>query len=518
MKTIRPMITFAAALLIVLGISLFASDQGIADECYPTPPAEGYDYQSFSCCIPGDVNGDSLIEEDEYKRCYSLNDGVICPRFATIVTSYCIEVTREFAHPFSVWGVANPTNKLIIPQEMLYMNELGIKAFKSSVAAVWGLVYEKNLSSDYVWQFSDTVVDEAANHNIKPILTLSPLKNTGENNELPKTPEEMQAYKDYIQATVLRYKDKVDTWQIVNELSAHWTDTAENYAELVRITVEEVREIQPEAGFVLAAPATSLFGTNCEQDFLESVLIALEPYGNDWFDYLDIHFIGEGHPSENKHLEMIEWYSYFKEVLTAYGYNNVGYFAEINSYGGGVSDVSEREQAIDLLRKYFVGAALGFDQIHNNGQIIEEPLSIIAKHDIPEGRTYDALIYNPEVNVGMSSKKLAYYSLKKVIEKLEGFDSVQTIKENDNGIFIYKFIKQEKPIWVAWNDNHDPERVKITNDSYIYKVVITQAIPKYEYGEDVADYSTAFDIKDRPVQNNNFIVMIDENPVFIEAK
>jgi cysteine-rich repeat protein len=472
-------------------------------DCYSDPPEQGSYSQESLCC-------DSLPEGDAFDNCVFQDDSGYCPEVTTEVTAYCVQ---EFSHPFSVWG-SSVAKTLEIPTEMIYMDDLGIRAFKSHIATVLALVIGKDMQDDRVWAYSDSLVDNAANYGIKPILTLSPKKGI-DSNELPKTPEEMETYKDYIRATVSRYKNEVYTWQIVNELSVHWKDTAENYAELVRITVNEVRAIQPKAKFVLAGPATHLFGRFAEQDFLENVLIALEPYGNDWFDYLDIHFIGMGHPLENKHLEMIKWYSYFKNLLDSFGYTDIGYFAEVDSYGGIETDVTEREQSIDLLRKYLVGAALGFDQIHHNGQITENGGSI--NRVTPDGWYWDGLIYDPEVNNGLSHKKLAFYSLKKVIEVLDGFDKVQTVKQNDNGIFIYSYEKKGKQIYVAWNDNNDSRLDKLSFINKVRKVKITKAVPEYDSGEEISDYASAFnEVSSDTTRSGTVEIALDEVPVIVE--
>lgn len=406
------------------------------------------------------------------------------------------------------------------------MADLGIKAFKSHTAVIWGLVYERDLNSDYIWRFSDAIVNEAARYSIEPILTLSPLRLSVEDsserfNELPKTNEEMKAYKLYVRVVVARYRDKVDAWQIVNELSDHWWNTAENYAKLLRITVEEVRKIQPEARFVFAAPSLYLFPMNQRKSFVEDVLKALQPYPGKWFDYFDLHVIGRGHPSENMHLKLIKWHSHYKELLVSYGYDDVGWFTEINSYGGvdpqatpDIPYVSERKQAIDLLKKYFVGAVLGFDQIHNNGGIIEGPHSVTGPGGQPRGRIYDALVYSPGVNQGRSSKKLAYYSLKKVIEKLEDsdWDNTQIIEQEDG---IYKFTKNNKPIWVAWNDSWQEKQI-IISGMISNQVKTTEAIPKYESGEDITDYNTAFNTETKTVSTGKISITLGDVPVFME--
>jgi cysteine-rich repeat protein len=519
MTCFKSIIILALCFILLAGISTLASAQRSPDDCSFEPPAGGYDFESTLCCIRGDVDGDGLIKSGEYESCDFLTDRNPCSFGSNEVQGYCKWVVEEFNHPFSVSGNASISTGSYIPDEMNYMDDLGIKSFKSFTATIWGLVYGKKLQNNFIWQYSDSVVDNAWDHGIRPMLTLSPSKDRNESNELPKTAEELQKYIEYIQTTVSRYKDKVDIWQIVNEQPPQWKDTAENYAELVRITVGEVRNIQPEARFVVAGLPTSLIHGSGDRYFLEDVLKALEPYGRGWFDYIDIHFIGQGHPSEKKHVDMITWHSYFKELLTQYGYTDAGYFAEINGYGGMGSDVSESEQANYLLREFIVGAALGFAQVHSEGGLIEKHYPVNSGSDsIHEGRIYDALIYNPDVNNGISSKKLVYFSLKKLIDKLEGFDNVQTIKQNDDGIFVYSFENNGKQTYVAWNDNNDSRQETLSFNENMQQAQITKAVPEYDSGGDVADYNNAFTVTVKNVSlNGTFEVVLDETPIFIEG-
>ena len=118
---------------------------------------------------------------------------------------------------------------------------------------------------------------------------------------------------------------------------------------------------------------------------------------------------------------------------------------------------------------------------------------------------------------GRGVKKLAYYTYKKMTEVLEGsdWDNIETIQEKD-GVYVYKFTKNNKPVWVAWNDNDSEKQVTISgiNSS---SVKTTEAVPNYESGQEVMNYNTAFKTEAKQVTNNKLVTTLNETPVFVEG-
>lgn len=93
------------------------------------------------------------------------------------------------------------------------------------------------------------------------------------------------------------------------------------------------------------------------------------------------------------------------------------------------------------------------------------------------------------------SKKLSYYTYKKMVEILDGsdWDNILTIIEN-NGIYVYRFTTHGKPVWVAWNDK-SADRTITLDVGNIDTVRIIRSIPRYKAGKKVTDYSAAFETK-----------------------
>jgi hypothetical protein len=103
-----------------------------------------------------------------------------------------------------------------------------------------------------------------------------------------------------------------------------------------------------------------------------------------------------------------------------------------------------------------------------------------------------------------------------MVEVLEGSDwkNIATVQEQD-GIYIYKFTKQGTPIRVAWNDSSVTRTITISGIS-LDRVKTTEAVPKYESGKDVADYTTAFRTDTLVVTKGSVALTLGQRPIFIE--
>jgi len=134
------------------------------------------------------------------------------------------------------------------------------------------------------------------------------------------------------------------------------------------------------------------------------------------------------------------------------------------------------------------------------------------------------LIHNPR-NDGLSHKKLAYYTYKKMIEILDGSDwsVTQTIQETDN-VYIYKLMKNGNSLYVAWWDyfndaTYTPGTTIQVSLSGLQGVsaVVTETVPKFATGMEVTDYATAFNTSTLAVSNGSAALDLGENPVIVEV-
>lgn len=142
--------------------------------------------------------------------------------------------------------------------------------------------------------------------------------------------------------------------------------------------------------------------------------------------------------------------------------------------------------------------------------------------EIDKPANHFGLIYDGigKGDLGYGVKKLSYYAYKKMFALLEGSDwgNTATIQER-GGIYIYKFIRQGKSIWVAWNENAQPRRVVITLDKDVKTVIITDSVPKYELGKHIANYAAAFNPKTKSVTKKGVLTLtLGKSPLFVEEE
>ena len=131
-------------------------------------------------------------------------------------------------------------------------------------------------------------------------------------------------------------------------------------------------------------------------------------------------------------------------------------------------------------------------------------------------------------DLGYGVKKLSYYSYKLMVEKLEGsdWDTVQEIEVDEDYVRIYRFMKNEKPTFVAWWDYWEEPNAKSKSVNLQLgltgNVKITQAVPHFENGllleQSDESYSEFFDTEIKTINNRAGIlnIQLNYNPVYIE--
>ena len=113
---------------------------------------------------------------------------------------------------------------------------------------------------------------------------------------------------------------------------------------------------------------------------------------------------------------------------------------------------------------------------------------------------------------GDGVKKLAYFSYKMMTQKLKGFTRIETI-QNSNETYIYKFLKNDSLVYVAWSENGE---IATLTDVASNSIKITKALPLNEYGDQITDFNSAFATDIKAVSNGSCRIGLDENPVYIE--
>ena len=355
-----------------------------------------------------------------------------------------------------------------------------------------------------------------------------------------------QEYINFVKSLVERYdgdgindmpnlKNPVKHWQIDNEppfwqlgqndgLSGspmQWIrDTRDDYARVLELADTAAKSTCQDCKLVIGG----MVGEDVERtkiifkEFYEPILKRLAGKHIDIFDF---HIFGN---SKNDYKKSKTIYATIREGLDKYGYKNTAiWILETGTYSGQPFDQGktltkqiENEQAADLLKRLIYPLTYGVKKVFWAWAMVEGTPPIDNNDFFDNtGLIYDGIGEN---DLGYGVKKLSYYTYKKMVEVLDGSDwnNIQTIQEKD-GIYVYKFNKNGKPIWVAWNDNREPKQITISGISSS-EVTFTEAVPKYESGKDVKDYSTAFNTETKSASGGKITITIKDKPVFMEGK
>ncbi len=319
-------------------------------------------------------------------------------------------------------------------------------------------------------------------------------------------------------------ENPIKYWQVCNQLyDTCEEDCKNNYASSFAIAQEKTYKGVKTAD----DPAYVLIAGDSGKDLYPEVFKKLN---GKYIDIIDFHRFGK-----------YAWYNpkkdfdFLKTSLQSSGFDISKlrfWVTETGTYSGdpapeidpGLPYQNEKQQAEGLFKAYISALSYGVEKIFWAWNIVEGFQRDCGIFDYT-GLVYDGCDcvnnkYTCGLNVGYDKgkdvKKLAYYTYKKMVETLESSDwnNIQTIQESD-GIYIYKFTKNNKPIWVVWNDNSQEKQITIsgTNSN---QVKITEAVPKYESGKEVIDDNTAFNTETKFVQNGEISIILSDTPIFIE--
>lgn len=346
-------------------------------------------------------------------------------------------------------------------------------------------------------------------------------------------------------------KNPIKYWQVCNQLSevsetckdySCKDDYAKAFAKTQKETYESAKEADPAVKILIAGDSSKALYP-----------AVFKELGGKYIDIVDFHRFG------NKYQK--DWYNpktdfdYLKSNLKSSGFDLSKlefWTTETGTYSGkpeskidnGQPYQSESVQASSLLKVYVSGLAYGLKKIFWAWSIVEGFDMSCGAFD-SMGLVYDGADcqngkYTIGDNIGYDKgkgvKKLSYYTYKKMTEMLDGGDwnNIETVQEKD-GVYAYKFTKirdsrcpggvkcvwqgelVQESIWVAWNDNDEEKQITIS-DIKSSSVKITEAVPKYESGEEMGSYETAFDSYVKETADGKIILTIKDKPVFVEER
>jgi hypothetical protein len=409
-------------------------------------------------------------------------------------------------------------------------SKIGVKWTRDGVYAYWFLVQPDLTKQDYDFtQYDRQWSRVPAGMNI--LANIAPQGPIDEgycklNSYLPIDEDK---YRAFVKAVVQRYGSNsyaaaglaapIKYWQVGNEPN----NTKKGFAELQRITYTAIKEVCPDCtvliGGVPGMPPADQYIKNFDQ-FYKSILDTL---GGKYVDVMDFHWYGN---ATGDYRGAKDVYEHIRNVLNNDGFPVIPFWiAEMGAYSGDpvpapISNPpfdyplqTERQQAVDYFKRFVYPLSFGVKKIFPAFGLMEG-----FKYD---GGYFDftGLIYDGwgPGDLGLGIKKLSYYTYQKMTEVLEGSDwgNIEAIQES-NGIYVYKFMKQRTPVWVVWNDSGVTRTVTISGIT-TNQVKATDAVPKFESGKDVTDYTTAFQTDTLDVANGIVTLTLGDRPVFVES-
>lgn len=303
-------------------------------------------------------------------------------------------------------------------------------------------------------------------------------------------------------------KSPIKYWQVENEPDLN-SDDLFGFANLQKITYEAVKSACPDCRVLMGGMAGETGGLNFFKPILEKL-------GGKYFDIFDYHCYG----NKNDWKKCGNLADEIRKDFPNYDFEI--WLTETGTLSGGMGGTpgkpykkqTEKEQAEALVKYYVYPLSKNVKKVFWAWGILE---GFGETGDTLFNKT--GLIYDGQDSddLGFGVKKLSYYTYKKMVEVLEGsdWDNIETIQEQD-GIYVYKFIKNGKPIWVVWNDNASEKQITISgvNSS---SVKITEAVPNYESGKEVANYNTAFKTETKQTNGGKLTITLSEIPIFVEG-
>ncbi|MCG6552463.1 MAG: hypothetical protein L7F77_09055 [Candidatus Magnetominusculus sp. LBB02] len=323
---------------------------------------------------------------------------------------------------------------------------------------------------------------------------------------------------------ILSFKNRVKYYEIDTEplgkFSA-WDGHADKYAEFMRKSYAVIKSACPECSVVLGGlPGAGVSASEKDSNgrFLHDIMKGRGNTGK----LFDVFAFKQHFHSLQDYRILKTRLDIFRRILSGYGVNisKMPIFIETAIYDGSprsrmfnLPPHTETDQAVGVVKTYVYALSIGISKIYWNG--VMELYNFGGNPDDPFN--FYALVNNRK-NDGNSHKKLAYYTYKKMVETLEGSDwkHIETVKDS-GGVFVCKFLRGGRRIWVVWNDTSGTAPVTINVDGALNLRITTSVPTKVSSGKQVTDYNSAFVVRTEPAdENGEFSIDAGPVPVYIE--
>jgi hypothetical protein len=261
----------------------------------------------------------------------------------------------------------------------------------------------------------------------------------------------LQAWEEYVQTVVSRYKDRVKYWEVWNEPNLPFS--AEQYLNLLKVAYTAAKSIDPKCKII--APA-SLFEQGFKRKFFKKVL---ELGAANYCDIFSIHFYlrPKNAPPEKTKPTLQRAVAIYKKMISDYAgskelwdtesgyktrtyYENIGNQREKGENQDTIRTLSAEEQANYLVRSYIIHIAEGAKWFYYN----------LGKRPIFASNMFGLIEYDTTPLPGM----VAYAVLSSKLENTEFKAKIDLSEGNECYVFSKKdkrFEAGQQFILVAWN-------------------------------------------------------------------
>lgn len=461
---------------------------------------------------------------------------------ATVITATLGTLTGnstmnvQYVLPYSPFGF-NPA----FVEKQAYNNNgygdasnIGVKWTREAVFAFWSLIQPDLANQTYDFAQYDRQWSRVPS-GMNILANISPQGNIDDGRCLPDSyfPVDENKYVAFVKAVVQRYGGNSYTtaglaapikyWQVGNEPNSQKS----GFADLQRITYMAIKEVCPDCMVLIGGVPGNLPVDQYITNFNNNYKPILDALGGKYMDIMDFHWYGN---ATGDYRDAKDVYEHIRSVLKADGFPTIPFWiTEMGSYSGYPISVlssthysrqTEQQQAMDYFKRFVYPLSFGVK-------------NVFPAFGLMEGFKYDGgyfdytgLIYDGWGNydLGLGIRKLGYYTYKKMTEMLEGsnWNSIETLQKSDN-VYIFKFTKNNTPIYVAWWDYFDepsfvPGNTKTISITGVQgnSVLVTEAVPKFSTGKDVTDYAAAFSTQTVSALRGTVTLTLTENPVFVE--
>jgi hypothetical protein len=435
------------------------------------PYNSGQSINDFSAAFPG-----KKIAAENGKVKLEVSSHPIIVEEVDNTTPGNYSVKKDYQNsPFAIHGIEGHYK-----ENMAYLNDLDVKwvRYAGISGVIWDLV--EPVKGKFNWKRNDNLYLSTYKNGVNMLVNIITANKWDQSikrgRPTIKLPVHVAEYKRFLRKVVERYDgDGIDDapgspvinyWQLGNEIENRraWSDSIENYCRLLNISYEVIKQANPAAKLVLAGFANPR-GYDIFYRALFEQLVKKYP-GKKLFDVVDFHWSGQFKGTYKKQrlqgvtYNLSKFVETVQEKLKQMGYGNVPiWITEMSDYDdspladpidGEFPPHTEQMQAASLFKMYVYAIAHG----------VKKAFWVTIKewHDWGgRGRVNNyfdtvGLVNNPQ-NDGLSHKKLAFFTYKLMVKKLDGVTLTQTKPlQLGKDIEAYKFLRNGKPIYVLWLD------------------------------------------------------------------